>query len=194
MPEAFRLRRHPRARRVTLRVKPDASLVVTAPPGVPERSIRKFVTERGEWIARARSRLRRARRPELDETHPRRLDLPAVGRVLEVGYADSGGRPKWRVSGPDRVELRGAGEPPAARALLVDVLKTVARGSLEPRVRELADEHRLLPARITWRNQSSRWGSCSSNRNLSLNVRLLLLAPETAEYVLIHELAHLEHP
>lgn len=196
MSEDFQLRRHRRARRVTLRVKPDASLVVTAPPRVPERVIREFIAERAEWIDSARARLRAVqdRRPEhLSATHPERIELPAVDRVLSVRYRD-GIRLRWRARESEVIELTGAEAPADARALLVDVLKTAARGSLEPRVREFAETHALQPGRITWRNQKSRWGSCSSNGNLSLSVRLLLVSQPIADYVLLHELAHLEHP
>jgi predicted metal-dependent hydrolase len=196
MSEDFQLRRHRRARRVTLRVKPDASLLVTAPPRVPERVIREFIAERAQWIETARGRLQSAReqRPDhFNATHPDRLELPAIDRVLKIRY-EEGDRLRWRARGPEVIELAGAESPDDARALLVDVLKTMARGSLEPRVRAFAERHALRPGRITWRNPNTRWGSCSSNGNLSLSVRLLLVSQPVADYVLLHELAHLEHP
>ncbi|MBY6205011.1 YgjP family zinc-dependent metalloprotease [Halomonas denitrificans] len=196
MSEAFQLRRHRRARRVTLRVKADASLVVTAPPRVPERVIRDFLAERADWIERARGRLQAVRdqRPEhLNDTHPNTIELPAIGRVLDIRYAE-GDRPRWRARGVDCIELQAAEASDDARALLIDLLKAMARGSLEPRVLEFAERHGLKPGRITWRNQVSRWGSCAASGNLSLNVRLLLLDRDVCDYVLLHELAHLEHP
>ena len=48
-----------------------------------------------------------------------------------------------------------------------------------------------LPKKIFVRNMSSRWGSCSSLGNISLNVYLLDVEPDLFEYVLIHELSHL---
>jgi predicted metal-dependent hydrolase len=54
-----------------------------------------------------------------------------------------------------------------------------------------ADLLGVRPARITVRDTSSRWGSCSSTRNLSFSWRLILAPPFVLEYVVAHEVAHL---
>ncbi len=46
---------------------------------------------------------------------------------------------------------------------------------------------------IRLRNNSSNWGSCSSNKNISISSRLLLAPPFVLDYIIIHELAHLIH-
>ena len=45
--------------------------------------------------------------------------------------------------------------------------------------------------RIVIKNQSSRWGSCSSKANINFNYKIIYLRPALADYLIVHELCHL---
>ena len=67
-----------------------------------------------------------------------------------------------------------------------------AAEQLIPRLRELAARLGLTVGRVSIRNQRSRWGSCSRTGAIALNFRLVQMPPAVADYVLIHELMHLQ--
>ncbi len=61
---------------------------------------------------------------------------------------------------------------------------------IPPRVREFAARMGVSYGRITIRNQTGRWGSCSSLGNLNFNCLLMLAPAEVLDYVIVHELTH----
>lgn len=66
-----------------------------------------------------------------------------------------------------------------------------ARVIITARVVYWAEVMGLAYNRLSIRNTTTRWGSCSSKRNLNFSYRLMFLEPELMDYVVIHELAHL---
>lgn len=65
-----------------------------------------------------------------------------------------------------------------------------AKRHLTERVRVLSEQTGWGINKLSFRRQSTIWGSCSSEKNLSLNLQLIHLAPELIDYVIVHELAH----
>lgn len=64
------------------------------------------------------------------------------------------------------------------------------RTHLSGRLNELAEEHGFQFGRVSFRDQRTRWASCSHRNNISLNRRIYFLPPRLQDYILLHELAH----
>jgi len=67
-----------------------------------------------------------------------------------------------------------------------------AREVLTKRLQELANQHGFTYNRLFMRCQKTKWGSCSSQGNINLNVKLLELPAHLIDYVILHELVHLQ--
>jgi predicted metal-dependent hydrolase len=66
-----------------------------------------------------------------------------------------------------------------------------AEAYIPGRVAALAEPMNLQYNAVRLKDLRSRWGSCSVEKNLNFNIRLMCLAPEIIDYVIIHELSHL---
>jgi predicted metal-dependent hydrolase len=65
-----------------------------------------------------------------------------------------------------------------------------ARKQLVDRIETLAAAHGFSYRRVFIRNQKTRWGSCSHQNNINLNINLVLLPSELMDYIILHELVH----
>lgn len=72
------------------------------------------------------------------------------------------------------------------------VHKEAARALVHARLTHFNQHYNLLYNRVAIRNQRRCWGSCTSLKNLNFSYRLLFLPPELADYVIVHELCHIQ--
>ncbi len=177
----YRIRRSPRARRVRVTVDPDGSVTVTLPRKAPERAAAEAVQELAPWIARRRRVLARA----AEEVARPAGTVPYLGATLAL-------RPQ---PGRERVHRRGDvllvpdGDP---RAALERFYRRAARAEIGARLDAATARAGTGYTGLTIRGQRTRWASCSSEGVMSFNWRLLLAPVEILDYVVEHEVCHLE--
>jgi predicted metal-dependent hydrolase len=173
---AFTVRVSPRARRLSVRVYPDARVEVVAPRRASARLIEAFVAEHREWIETRRvAALRNARPVEPFPPHAisfrashERWRMHVAGghgatRIIEFGLPGEEHRVLRAVGSLDRGDL--------AAALRAWLLKA-ARVRLEPRLAALAEATGLQYQQLSVRRQRSRWGSCSVRGTINSIARI----------------------
>jgi predicted metal-dependent hydrolase len=180
--------RNGRARRYILRVLPDATIRVTIPRHGSRREAEAFVRTRTRWIADRRQELETTRRDPRWRAG-QRIWWRGVPSRVEITQVDDGGVVvrcgEMTVATTAREDYRPVLEP---------VMRSSAVDELPGRLLRLAATHGLDVARVTVRNQRSRWGSCSRDGTIALNWRLLQMPTTVCDYVLLHELMHLREP
>ena len=155
-----------------------------APASQPSPPVPPASVDRVEYV-----RLKRARRYILrvrpDGTL--RVTIPRGGSRAEA-TAFVARHLAWVAKERERVQAQRVAVPPERET----ELRRLAAARLIPRLQELAARHGLTVGRVSIRSQRSRWGSCSRTGAISLNYRLVLMPDWVADYVLIHELMHLQ--
>jgi predicted metal-dependent hydrolase len=190
-----RIRVSRRARRLAVRVYPDARVEVVVPPRVRPREVEQFVAQHREWIDSKRAAAL-ARRPPAEVFPPASIRFALTGETWRV-HAAGGDRARVKAladaQGGSGGILSLAGTPRALRPALRAWLLRVARERLEPRVELLAQRTGVPYSRVAIRRQRSRWGSCSVRGTISLNACLLFQRAEVVDYLIVHELMHVRH-
>ena len=191
----YRVLKTRRNRYVRLTVSGKNGVRISAPWGYPERELHAMIREKAAWIL---DRLNHFRALEMQQPRWRYADgerLLIQGRWVPLRitlWERNAGRLRLD-DGILDIRLPGdkADDEAVVRDLFLRWLRRWAMRDLTHRVTLHAREMRLQHGRVTIRAQRSKWGSCSQHGNISLNMRLMLAPPDVADYVVIHELAHL---
>jgi predicted metal-dependent hydrolase len=180
---SYSVRRSTRARRVRVHVTIEAAVEVVLPQRAPQRAAAAAVSELRPWIERrlAEARSTLARMPVRDGTLPyldARLQLVAQGGRRRVH------RDGMRLLVPAR----------DARPAIERFYRRAARGEVADRLDRATASAGTAYRDLTIRAQRTRWASCSSNGRMSFNWRLMLAPERVLDYVVWHEVCHLEVP
>jgi predicted metal-dependent hydrolase len=187
----YRIRRSDRARHARILVGGDGVEVVV-PRRFPLRQVEPFVEEKRPWIERT---LRRMRESEA-EFPPARLEdggeLPYLGERLALAVRVESARSRAHVARRAdgvSVALPGGG---SLRAALEGWYRRRAREEVNVRLDAAVARAGASYESLQIRGQRTRWASCSSSGAMSFNWRLLLAPAEILDYVVEHEVAHLQ--
>lgn len=111
------------------------------------------------------------------------MKLTPVGIVVFIPQRFTENSPSVRKFIAEGLEQLGHRVLPQAHQLTPDTLRSM--------VDHWSEVMGIYPQRVTVRDMYRKWGSCSSKGNITLNTALCRVSPELAEYVVVHELAHL---
>lgn len=182
------VRRHPAARRLTLRIsRTRRAVLVTIPIQCDLDEAGSFLNRHIDWV--------RERLDSLPDPVPFAdgAVMPLRGEPHRVAVTK--GALTCAIALPEVADQWPAIVVPApigrAPSRLRDWLFSEARSDLDARVSHHARRLDLKPMRIAVRDQTTRWGSCSTTGVLSFSWRLVLAPAHVLDYVAAHEVAHL---
>jgi predicted metal-dependent hydrolase len=188
----WQLRVSRRARYARLRILPFGGLEVVIPTRFPRKLVAGLVAEHADWAHR-----QLAQQAQLRESIclPPALFLAFDGSSTPIRYQVARSTFQGELfadSAEECIEVHADGQ----RAVITELRRWIrrrARLTLPPLLERISRQTGLAYKRVSIRSQKTRWGSCSSRGNISLNDQLLFLPADVVEYLMIHELCHTRH-
>lgn len=188
---SFELKLSSRRRTLQITVDRSGELVLSAPPDIEEERLREFVLEKRFWIY-----TKLAEKDRLQKAVPAKSFVDGegflyLGRSYRLRLVDEQLVPVRLLNGRFmlRRELADAG-----RAHLIQWYSGRGKLWLWDKVQDYVARMEVQPVGLKVQDLGYRWGSCGKGDVLYFHWKTILLPPRIAEYVVVHELAHLHEP
>lgn len=152
-----------RLKHTYIHVKPDASVEIRTSLTTSKKFIEAFVQKKSSWIKRKQNFFQN--REIVDDEK-----FYLFGKLL------------------DKRDFKLESDEALKRLYRQKSIEHIT-----PLIQIWSEKMQLFPIHIGYRDNKTRWGSCSSKNRLSFNINLAKMTPDFIEYVVVHELAHIKH-
>ncbi|OQK15876.1 hypothetical protein AU255_16945 [Methyloprofundus sedimenti] len=201
--ENYQIRRSQRARRARIVVTAD-KVEVVAPLRMPEKQIQQFMHAKQAWIESAKNKVQRHVDSSVSfapESYQQGAKIPYLGEsyLLQIEF---GQHTQIRIDFfqsfivyvPEKFKKMYSGTAlnEQIRLAIIHWMGQAAAKQAQKTIDQFAPLYQLSPRSISIKTQKSRWGSCGIHNDINLNWLLILAPAEVFEYVVVHELCHIQ--
>ena len=187
----FEVRYSSRRKTMEITVDRGGQLVIAAPAGTDASRLREFVREKRFWIYRKLTEKSLLRKPIPRKEFVDGEGFLYLGRSYRLKLVDDQEEPLKLVNGRFRLRRDLASD---GRNQFIAWYSRHARDWLAGKVREYSARMEVGPSGVRVQDLGYRWGSCGKGDLLYFHWKTILLPRPIAEYVAVHELAHLHVP
>lgn len=186
--------KRPGMKTIRLRVS-DERIIVSAPRFARNSEMQQFLLANQEWVNSTLAKLKKKKEAVQEVAKGQEGKLLLRGEWKPIEGVQNVRQPGLLMEKEDKIVYTyavSADEKPQTEHLQA-LMKLIAKREIPPRVEVWAQKMNLQYERIFIRSQKTKWGTCSSNRHLSFNWRLIKCPLFVLEYLIVHELCHLVH-
>lgn len=183
------IRRNARTSSINASIAPNGSVRITLPSFAPLFLAKRLLQSSRQQIQRMKEQLGGLVL----------IDGMQIGKshsILVVASTKPGAVIRGQqivVSLPEGMELTNPLIYGDVHEMVLKALRKEAKSYLPRRLAHIAERNNFNYSSVRFSHASTRWGSCSSNGTISLNIALMMQPFEVIDYVIIHELSHLRH-
>lgn len=187
----FEVRRSALRRSLEITVDRSGDLILSVPAAAPESALRDFVQRKRTWVYQQLARQETFRRETPAKIFVEGEGFLYLGRSYRLRLVDESIAPVKLVSGRFVMPKELASD---GREHMIRWYSGNATRWLTGKVAEFAARMEVAPVGVKVQDLGYRWGSCGKGDVLYFHWKTVLLPARIAEYVVVHEIAHLHEP
>jgi len=177
-----------RRKTVSLTVKPDCTVVVSAPFKMSEKQIDEFVNKNHTWIEKQRIRLSEIEMYKQSFVLDYGTEVYFFGKKLPVLSEETR---KAKLT-PTHIAMPQGLDSTQIKQRLITLYRETAREYIGSRLPHYSNLTGISASKLTITSAKTNWGSCTADR-LHFSWHLIMAEKEIIDYVIIHELSHIKH-
>jgi len=187
----YQVRISQRAKHARLVIKSSGVLEVVLPMNMNHDDADKIVRNQRAWISKHQQKIKIEQSTnELVDMRPNSIYFPLFEKTIAIQYRESDHN-SYQENDCGLTVLFSRDD--MVSKILQHWLKHQAKRYLPSALFAISQEMGETYLSVSVRLQKTRWGSCSNQRRINLNAKLLLLPEDLMRYVMVHELSHLQH-
>ena len=188
--------KHHNSKRLAIKLKPGSIPKVVIPKLMTYEMGFRFAVEKRLWIIEHTEKIKRTVSTTVYDISSK---LKTQCHTIIIEYGDTTALKAVKTNSdiiiliPKDEDIRLKNIQDSIKLIIIEVFRFEAKQILIPRVKTLAEKYGFNYKNIFIKNLKSRWGSCSAQNNINLNLHLVRLPEYLSDFIILHELCHTIH-
>jgi predicted metal-dependent hydrolase len=178
---------------ISIRIDDQGNVIVSCPLYISDKKVKELVESKAAWISSKLDEIESAKRSRENLTN-----ISFLGRSYKVNIHEIEQDIIKIKLEENTFEVHITNKLKEKREeyikdSIVRWYRERAKKIFEERIKYYSQKLGVSPNRVSIKDQSTRWGSCSSKGNINLNYRVVMAPMEVIDYLIVHELSHMIH-
>ncbi len=182
---------NPKLKHIYLSIDERGTLIVKSPK-ISQKKIEQFLLKKAAWINKSKEKIaqKKGKMPDFSQEG----ELYFLGESHSFFLKKHTQKHTHLVFNGDTFTLFYGDYDKELFQQKIDLFyKKEAQRYVTPLLYKWSDTMKLPVNRLTFRKTKRQWGSCSTSNNISINTMVMKLPLHVIEYIIVHELAHIQH-
>lgn len=178
---------------IAIHINRDKNVIVRAPIGIDKNKLKELVESKGNWIINKLDEVKHYKIHEKKYQNGELFLFLGKEYPLDIVVNNKINRPVVEIKDYSLKVTTNSNDKECIKSLIEYFYRHETLKIINARIKYYQKYFKIQPNNIRVKKQKTRWGSCSSLKNLNFNLKLSMAKISVIDYIVVHEMSHLIH-